>query len=273
MCKQHPVPTFVQLNTTKLGSKELSDIFAKDGINCRSHAFLPNCLEISDSGSIGELYGHGEGLFYVQDPAARLSVLAAAPKAGDRVLDACAAPGGKSFAAAMMMEDKGEIISCDLHKNKLSRIKTGAEHLGLSIISTKTMDAAQPEEGFFESFDLVIADVPCSGLGVIRKKPDIRYKNTAGFKNLPELQLSILKGLAPCVKKGGSLLYSTCTLLPEENEGLIARFLELHPSFSPEDFILPEPIGQSHNGMLSLYPHIHGTDGFFICKLRKSNEN
>ncbi len=268
-----PVPTFVQLNTTKSGSKELFDIFTKDGINCRSHTFLPDCLEISDSGSIGELYGYKEGLFYVQDPAARLSILAAAPKSGDRVLDACAAPGGKSFAAAVMMENKGEIISCDLHKNKLSRIKSGAERLGLSIISAKTMDAAQPEDDFFESFDLVIADVPCSGLGVIRKKPDIRYKNTADFKNLPELQLSILKGLAPCVKKGGSLIYSTCTLLPEENEGLIARFLELYPNFFSEDFILPDAIGQSHKGMLSLYPHIHGTDGFFICKLRKSNEN
>ena len=133
------------------------------------------------------------------------------------------------------------------------------------------MDASVPEESFFQSFDLVIADVPCSGLGVIRKKPDIRYKNPDEILKLPEIQLDILQNLSSYVKPGGMLLYSTCTILRRENEDVIEAFLSDNKDFKAESFSLPEPIGRVEGAMITLLPHIHKTDGFFICKLKRSN--
>ena len=135
------------------------------------------------------------------------------------------------------------------------------------------LDASHPDRAFYDSFDLVIADVPCSGLGVIRKKPDIRYKNLEELSQLPEAQLAILKGVSSCVKPGGALLYSTCTVLKRENRDVIRAFLAKNSDFSLEAFSLPEPIGKVEDGMLSLFPNTHGTDGFFIAKLRRNNES
>ena len=262
-------PVTIQVNTLKTSAEELLSLLQSRGIEATRNAILPDCFEIKGIGDISRLEEHKNGLFYVQDAAARLSVLAAAPKVGDTVLDACSAPGGKSFSSAILMNNRGSIHSCDIHENKLSRIKDGAERLGIDIITTGVMDAAKPEEGFKNSFDLVIADVPCSGLGVIRKKPDIRFKELSDIERLPDTQLAILRGLAPCVKPGGALLYSTCTVLKQENDGVIERFLMENKEFSAESFILPAPIGEVSEGKLSLYPNAHHTDGFFICKLRK----
>ena len=265
-------PAVVQVNTLKAGAAELTEILAGEGITATAHSFLPGCLELSATGDLGALSSHNQGLFYVQDAAARLAVMAAAPKPGFKVLDACAAPGGKSFAAAMLMENRGEIISCDLHENKLKRIEEGAKRLGFDIISTHMLDASHPDRAFYDAFDLVIADVPCSGLGVIRKKPDIRYKDLAELEGLPEAQLAILKGVSACVKPGGALLYSTCTMLKRENRDVIRAFLAKNSNFALESFTLPEPIGKVGDGILSLFPSTHGTDGFFIAKLRRKNE-
>lgn len=268
-----PAPMTIQVNTLKTTAEELSASLTEKGVNCKPSAILRDCFELSETGDIAALSEHASGMFYVQDAAARLAVLAADPQPGAMVLDACSAPGGKSFAAAIAMQNRGSICSCDLHENKLKRIDEGASRLSIDIISTKVMDATSPDGAYFEAFDLVFADVPCSGLGVIRKKPDIRFKSLESFKALPETQLSILNGLATCVKRGGVLLYSTCTILPAENQELIAKFLAEQPDFFAEAFELPAPIGAVRDGMLNLYPHIHNTDGFFICKLRKRNEN
>lgn len=266
-------PLTIQVNTLKLGAAELSVLLEKKGIFVLPHDLLPDCFDIYGSGDISHLKEHVDGLFYVQDAAARLSVLAADPKPGDTVLDACAAPGGKSFALALAMKNSGKIYSNDIHENKLARIREGAKRLGVDIISTGVMDASKPDKSLYNEFDIVIADVPCSGLGVIRKKPDIRYKELSEIDKLPEAQINILNGLAPCVKAGGVLLYSTCTVLGQENGGVIERFLSEHSDFTAQSFTLPEPLGEVEDGRLSLYPHIHHTDGFFVCKLRKQNEN
>ena len=186
-----------------------------------------------------------------------------------RVLDACAAPGGKSFAAAMQMRDQGCMISCDIHENKWKRIRAGAERLGLACISTRTMDARRPDADLTGAMDIVLADVPCSGLGVIRKKPEIRFKDPAELERLPGIQRDILAGLAPCVKPGGVLVYSTCTVLARENEDVVRGFLRTHPEFSPEAFSLPLPGADTADGMFTFWPQKHGTDGFFVCKLRR----
>lgn len=262
-------PTVLQVNTLKVTADKLKTELEEDGIELTENPVLTNSFEITGTGSIAALREYMDGEFYVQDAAARLSVIAAAPKPGDSVLDACSAPGGKSFASAIMMENSGKIVACDIHASKLSRVTEGAERLGINIISTAVMDAAKPDLSHISAFDIVIADVPCSGLGVIRKKPDIRYKDISEIDKLPTVQFSILSGLAECVKPGGVLLYSTCTVLSQENDGVIDRFLSANDEFSLEAFTLPLPFGDVVNGRLRLYPHLHRTDGFFICKLRK----
>lgn len=262
-------PITVQVNTLKTSAEAMTAKLLANGVSVTAHPWLPDCLELSDTGSIERLRPFTEGDFIVQDAAARLAVIVAAPKPETRILDACAAPGGKSFTSAMLMENRGSILSCDIHEKKLKQIEAGARRLGIGIIKTEARDAGEfcPEHEC--AFHTVIADEPCSGLGVIRKKPDIRYKDPGDIARLPEIQLKILSNLSRYVMPGGVLLYSTCTVLKRENEDVIESFLESHPGFEVEEFILPEPIGRVKMGMITLLPHIHGTDGFFICRLRK----
>ena len=260
----------VQANPLKTTVGGLSVRLEGEGGAVSAHPWLPNCLVLSGSGNMERLTAHKDGLFLVQDPASRLVVLAAGPKPGDTVIDGCAAPGGKSFSAAMLMENRGSILSCDVHPAKLSRMESDAGRLGISIIKTTLLDGTIPAEEHQNSADLILADVPCSGMGIIRKKPDIRYRNKALLAGLPPLQGSLLHNLSSYVKPGGVLLYSTCTVRREENEDVVRAFLKEHTEFRPEAFRLPGPAGDSPEGMLTLWPHIHGTDGFFICRLRKN---
>lgn len=232
---------------------------------------LPGCVQLERAAGITETTAFREGRFYIQDMAARLAAMAADARPGMTVLDACAAPGGKSVASAMSMENRGRIISCDIHEKKLRLIEENADRLGITIIETLAMDAKTPYDGLKGIADVVIADVPCSGLGVIRRKPEIRRKPKEELDRLPAIQREILEGLAPCVKPGGVLLYSTCTIRKQENESVVEPFLSIHPEFSPEPFDLPI-VGRTETGMATLWPHIHGTDGFFICKLRKHHD-
>lgn len=266
------VPITVQANTLKISGEQLLQLLTVEEIDCCCHPYLPDCLETTD-GAIFETKAYKNGLFYVQDAAAKMAVLAAGLKPGDTVLDACAAPGGKSFAAALAMNNSGLVHSYDIRKNKLKLIDEGAARLGIDILEIGEMDASKPKEGLLGLCDAVLADVPCSGLGVIRKKPDIRYKDIAELAQLPEIQLSILEGLAKCVKPGGVLVYSTCTVLKRENQAVTDSFLKSNADFTAEDFLPVQGAPASENGCLNLFPHLHGTDGFYICKLRKRNEN
>ena len=167
------------------------------------------------------------------------------------------------------MGDEGEICSCDIHPHKKKLIQAGADRLGLSCIAPMTADGKVFRPEWEDAFDLVLVDAPCSGLGVIRKKPDIRLKDPAALEGLPQVQLAILTNAARYVRPGGVLLYSTCTLLRRENEEVAGAFLQGHGGFRAEGFTLPGPAGAAPGGMLTLWPHRQGTDGFFICKLRK----
>ena len=260
------VPIMAQVNTLKTTTSELAG-----KLKATVHPWIDDMLLLDGMAAAFDTGALEDGLLYIQDAAAKLAVLAAAPAAGMHILDACAAPGGKSFAAAILTENKAKITACDIHEKKLRRVEEGAKKLGIICIDTLAMDARVPEKSFFQSFDLVIADVPCSGLGVIRKKPDIRYKNPDELLKLPEIQLDILQNLSNYVKPGGTLLYSTCTILRRENEDVIEAFLSDNKDFKTESFSLPEPIGRVEGAMITLLPHIHKTDGFFICKLKRSN--
>ena len=262
--------TVIQVNTLKTTGEELTALLEAEQVNVRPHGWLQNCLVLSGTGNLEQLAAFQEGLFYVQDPAARLSVLCAGlPKDDIRVLDCCAAPGGKSFAAAMDMGGKGSIISCDVHSHKAELIRAGADRLGLTNLEARQQDATETISDWLEAMDVVIADVPCSGYGIIRKKPDIRLKDPDTMKELPALQLQILTNQAKYVKKGGLLLYSTCTLVRRENEGVVEKFLKANPDFYTEPLDLPAPFRKNESGMLTLVPGQYDTDGFFICRLRR----
>ena len=261
--------TCIQVNTLKTGERQLLDQLCAHGAKLERHPWLRGCFLMKGAGDISRLTEFQEGLFQVQDPAARLSVDVLGLKPGMRVLDLCAAPGGKSMAAAMWMENQGEIISCDVHSGKLPQIQGAARRLGITIVTTEENDGAVFRPAWEQSFDAVIADVPCSGLGVIRKKPDIRYKSLSDMEKLPPIQRNILEQAGRYVKPGGMLLYSTCTILKRENEAVAHDFLGAHPEFTAAELELPEPLRQQEVGMLTLYQGIDCCDGFFMCKMRK----
>jgi 16S rRNA (cytosine967-C5)-methyltransferase len=185
------------------------------------------------------------------------------------VLDCCAAPGGKSFAAMIAMGGQGSVISCDIHPHKVELLQKGAQRLDFTTITATEQDATVFVPSWEQVFDTVIADVPCSGYGIIRKKPDIRYKNPADMEELPALQLKILCNQADYVIPGGVLIYSTCTLLRRENEDVVKAFLALRPDYTLEPLCLPSVFPVNESGMLTLVPGEYDTDGFFISRLRR----
>lgn len=264
-----PAPLNLQVNTIKVSTDDYRRALSRAGIDFEAPEEPAGCL-LLEGGIATELPGFEEGLFYVQDRAARLAVDFAEPMPDMRVLDACACPGGKSFAAAIRMENKGSILSCDIHEKKLSLLESGAERLGIGIIRTRAMDARAYDPALESAFDLVIADVPCSGMGVIRKRPEIRNKERGSLRALPEIQRAILENVARYVKPGGLLLYSTCTVLREENEEQVCAFLSRHPDFHAE--AVHTGTVDAPEGMYTFWPQVDGTDGFFAAKLRKNNE-
>lgn len=262
--------TVVQVNTLRISMSNLVERLEGEHVTARPHGWMENCLILSGAGDLERLPSFREGLFYVQDPAAKLSVLCAGLEKGAlRVLDCCSAPGGKSFAAALALGGEGQIISCDVHPHKVSLIENGAERLGISCIQARLQDATETRPEWIGAMDAVIADVPCSGLGIIRKKPDIRYKNLGEMEELSSLQRKILETQAQYVRPGGVLLYSTCTVLKRENEEVAAAFLREREDFYLEALPLPEPFPKNESGMLTLIPGEYDTDGFFICRMRR----
>ncbi len=261
--------TVVQLNPLKGTMEQLHKEISEAGGTSKDHPWLENCVLVSGVGSLDKLAAFREGRFYVQDAASRLAVRCAGIFPGMKVLDACAAPGGKSFAAAVDMKNQGELTSCDIHKHKLSLIEKSGERLGFTCVTVKHQDAAQFVPEWAGQMDVVLVDAPCSGLGIIRKKPDIRYKELGQTAALPDIQLKILNNQARYVKKGGVLLYSTCTILRRENQGVVEAFLKENPDFILEPLPLPESIHNDGSGMLRLLQGQYHTDGFFICKMRR----
>ena len=261
--------TVIQVNTLKTTADALLEQLRREGVEAETHGWMPECLVLGSTGSLEKLPSFQQGLFYVQDPASRLSVRCAGLQKGFRVLDCCAAPGGKSFAAAMAMEGRGSICSCDIHPHKIQLIENGAARLGLGILQARLQDASEFVPEWEGAMDAVLVDAPCSGLGIIRKKPDIRYRDLKENEALPALQKEILANQARYVKKGGVLLYSTCTLLPRENQDVVEDFLKTHPEFSLEKLELPPIFPENTTGMLTLLPGQWDTDGFFISKMRR----
>ena len=263
--------TVVQVNTLQITADALTEVLRGEGVTVLPHRWMPDCLILSNTGNLEQLQSFKDGLYYVQDAAARLCVQCAEIPKGPhvRVLDCCAAPGGKTFAAAIAMGNEGKIRAADIHRHKTILIEKGVERLGLTTGVVREQDATETHPSWFEKMDVVLADVPCSGYGIIRKKPDIRYKDPKEMERLPDLQLKILCKQAEYVKKGGTLLYSTCTLVRRENEGVVEAFLKYRPDFETVPLDLPPVFPVNKTGMLTLVPGEYDTDGFFICRLRR----
>lgn len=254
--------TTISVNTLKITRKALAQ-----KLSAEPTAFAPNGLTVR--GSIRALDGFSDGEFFVQDEASQLCVEALGAEAGELMIDVCSAPGSKSFGSAIRMKNQGKILSFDLHEKKLSLIHSSAARLGIDIIETQAHDGRDPIPELFDRADRVLCDVPCSGFGVLSKKPELRYKDPAASQALPNIQRDILENACHYVKRGGVLVYSTCTIFPEENEENVRSFLDAHPEFS----LTPFSVGSFDcpEGMVTLLPHLHATDGFFIARLRRNS--
>ena len=259
----------VRVNTLKTNSDDLKSALFEQGAKVEKSSVCKDYLEISGLGSLEKCQQFIDGFFHVQDTASGLCCEALNPEKGERVLDLCAAPGGKSFTMAEMMENTGELYSLDLYEHKIKLINDGASRLGINIIKAKINDA-QINNPELETFNKLLFDLPCSGLGIIRRKPEIRYKNVANLDIFPDLQYSILCQNVDRMESGTVAVYSTCTLNPFENQKTVERFLNEHKSFEPYPILsnLERVMGEGEN-MITLMPHIHNTDGFFISAFRK----
>ena len=256
----------LRINTLLTNKEEYRNLLARKGIESKDSKYLENAL-IIDGAEFNSLPYADKGYVFVQDQASQICVEAIGAKAGEFIIDTCSCPGSKSFGCAINMQNEGKILSCDLHKSKLSLVESGAKRLGICIIETLERDGRYFDETLEGKADRVLCDVPCSGLGVIGKKPEIRYKNLSDIEKLPNIQLDILKNASRYVKIGGILVYSTCTVVPEENENNIKRFLAQNENFEPCDF----QVGglRSTGGYITLNPDEHNTDGFFVCKMKR----
>lgn len=250
-------PLFLRANTLRTTGEQLVQALADEGVTARCGADFPACITMESGGAPEKLAAFKAGLFHVQDLASQMCAAAVGAQPGERVLDVCAAPGGKSFTIAQMMGNEGELITRDLRDSRTRLIAGGAGRLGLTCIHASNGDASRLDESL-GLFDRVLCDVPCSGFGIIRRKPEVKYKSAESVQNLPEIQYKILKTSSQYLKPGGTLVYSTCTLMPAENEQVVARFLAESPAFSLAEQKTATGEQQS--------------DGFFFSVLRKVPE-
>ena len=266
-------PITVRVNTERTTSEALAEELAAHGLTVEPALYAPSALRVPE-GALTATRAFERGDFFIQDEASQLCVAALDAQAGDLVADTCACPGSKTFGMALSMKNQGEVHAFDLHKSKLTLITGGAERLGLSIVTAEERDARDPAPHLLGRCDRVLCDVPCSGLGVIAKKPEIRHKDLSESARLPAIQAAILEASAGYLKVGGVLVYSTCTMLPAENQNVVTAFLAAHPEFEPLDFSFPAKDGGvsdvvSEGGMVTLLPDANRTDGFFIARMRR----
>ena len=265
-------PIALRANTLKTSVDSLKKSLSEKGFALDGGDYVSTAL-LLEKGNAFETHEFENGEFFVQDEASQICVEVLGAEPGELVIDTCACPGSKSFGCAVRMQNQGEIYSFDLHESKLSPIRSSATRLGIDIIKAEARDARAPDPSLVGKADRVLCDVPCSGLGVIAKKPEIRNKNLVEAARLPEIQRAILEKSASYLKSGGTLVYSTCTLIPEENELVVLDFLKSHNDFCAVDFEIPSrsdaPSIRSNNGFVTLTPDQNRNDGFFIAKMRR----
>ncbi len=261
-------PLYIRCNTLVLSADQFEAKLKSENIDYSRVVFddFPEynfSFCINNIKDITNIPGYSEGAFYVQDPAASLAAYVLEPQKGERIIDLCAAPGGKSLFLASLSQNESEIISCDIYDHKLKLILENAQKYGAASVKPTLNDATILNTKWQNTADRVLCDVPCSGFGIIRKKPDIKYARCqSDIEELSDLSLKILDNAAKYLKNGGTLVYSTCTIEKQENQDVVNRFLQNHSDFSIC------PIGGKE--FYTAYPNITDTDGFFICRLKKN---
>lgn len=248
-------PIYLRVNTTRITPEALCNRLREEGCTAHLCPAEEACLVLEQADGIERLSAYREGLFHVQDLSSQRCCAKLNPQPGDLVLDLCAAPGGKSFTMAERMQGEGTVLAFDLHAHRVKLIADGAARLGLANVAPKVGDATRFDSSLAPA-DKILVDVPCSGLGIIGRKPEIRYKEAASIDDLPALQYNIADIASRYLKPGGKMLYSTCSLNPAENEAVVARFLSAHPDFSL-------------CSMETVFPGQYQSDGFFISLMEK----
>ena len=264
-------PVFARVNNTSVSEENLIERLNSEGIKASTITWLDHAVELQNIGAISQSSCFQDGMFHIQDLSSQLCCSLLNPTAGQRVIDVCSAPGGKAFTIAEIMQNQGDLLAFDKYKGKVRLIQQGAQRLKLSIIKAAVRDAENAQASL-EPADKVLCDAPCSGLGIIRRKPEIRYKLQSAIDSLPDLQYRILCESSKLVKSGGTLFYSTCTLNPNENFQLAAKFLKNNNGFEPFTLHLPNALARvvdEPDNQLTLMPHVHGTDGFFVAAFQK----
>lgn len=249
----------IRVNTLKTNTDDLIKRLESNGAECEICSQAENHIKIKNFGAVENTQEFKQGLFHVQDISSALCVKALELSENMTFIDVCSAPGGKAFTAAQYMNNKGKIYAFDLYEHRVKLINKGAERLGINIIDAQTGDASVLNNQLKASADRVLADVPCSGLGIIGRKPEIRYKDLEFIDKLTDLQYNILTNASEYVAENGLLVYSTCSLNKKENDCVCDRFLK-----SRSDF-------EKHGDYTTLMPHINGTDGFFIAVFRRKH--
>ena len=263
-------PIFAKVNTLKISRAELIEKLRSEGVEAKPSEYLDSAVEIKYSGSLSELESFGHGLLHIQDLSSQICCEILSAKSGEVVSDVCSAPGGKAFNIAERLGGVGKVNCCDIHEHKLKLIKSGAKRLGIDNICVNKRDALSDEP--LEKSDKILCDVPCSGLGILRRKPEIRYKKDLGLESLPDIQYNILENSAKYLNKGGILVYSTCTLHRAENGDVVDKFLSSHSEFEALPIVLPNGIKRTidePSNQLTLFPQTNNTDGFFISAIIK----
>ncbi len=260
-------PIYARVNTYKYKTADVIEQLKSEGIGAKKNPFLEECIELSDTRSVDSCAAYRKGMFHIQDISSQLCCRIIAPMFNETVIDLCAAPGGKSFTCAEIMQNRGRVLSFDLYDGKVDVIKNGARRLGLSVIEPAENDARKFNADIPQA-DRVICDVPCSGLGVIRRKPEIKYKPMKSLEDIPDTQKKIIDTAAGYVKVGGTLIYSTCTVSRDENENVVEEFLKEHGEFVP----VVVPVGTNllpDSYMRTMLPSDINGDGFFTATLRR----
>lgn len=263
----------VRANTLKLSAAELVVKLTEEGAEALPGKYVGEAVVIKSPVPVAKLEAFQKGLFQVQDESSMLPARVLAPKPGELVLDACSAPGGKATHLAQLMLNKGTVIARDIHEHKLKLIDDAAARLGIDIIKSELHDAALPDKLHEQAFDRVLLDAPCTGLGIIKRKPDIKWaRETKDLNSITALQKQLIDMVSRTVKPGGVMVYSTCTILPQENEDIVNAFLEQNTDFVADDIatFLPTELAVHAKGcMLQLYPNRDGIDGFFIARIKR----
>lgn len=264
-------PQTVRVNTVKATPEEVIEMLVSEGLEAVQSPLVPECLVVSN-GQPAKTLTFEKGFITIQDESSMLPAYALQAGPNMKILDMCAAPGGKTTHIAEKMGNQGQLFAMDLHPHKVKLIDETAKRLGHSIIETAAGDGKKSVERFgIEQFDRILVDAPCSGLGVIKRKPDIKYSKTADdFSRLQEIQVDLLDQAAQLLKKDGILVYSTCTVDSTENRGTAERFLKEHPYMEKIEVSLPEALGLKNSGFVQVFPQDFGGDGFFISAFRKT---